>query len=738
MKRKMNFYLLIFGLFQFSEVFSQEVTWLKDSLTHYEGVFWSEVKAQKPEDAKKTVSLILNKGSEDLSPDVFEFFESTLQRSKEIQFPLVLGQLEIGLGTLEYYRGDITAAKEAFKRAKTIYSAAKMLNETAGMAMNIGIMQEKGGFYDSAISNYEEALTIFKLQNDSESLGSVNQNIGLTYYKTNKFNKALEFYAKADSALGSYLDSLDSRWVGLYLNKHLAMNGLSRQSEGLEILLKAMRIAEHNEDPILQGKIYIQLYTIYTFMGEREKAFNALMESKTKMKNNQNLQDIANLNYNLSKYYLDEKKSDSAAYYAKLALEFFEKYGFTKDTADAYGLLGSAEFDKENYKEAIRYFEKALIGFEDKGSQGFAGYLFNIGFANTKLGNSQSGIEYLERSLEIRKTLNLTKDLRDSYQGLAEAYERTGNYKQAFENLTLYQIYKDSVFNETKNKQLAELETQYEAGKKDQSIADLEKEKQLQNLRSQKQQTQIYFSLGGLVILLGVAGLLFRQSSIRKKYNNELEIKNKEIAKQNAEREVLLKEIHHRVKNNLQIISSLLSMQTRGLKDDKMKDAMKESQSRVKTMSLIHEKLYQYENLSKINMQEYIQQLSEFLTQTYRLDKNIKINIDAADINLDIDTALPLGLITNELLSNSLKYAFVNQDEGEINISFSQLESGAFKLLVTDSGVGLDENLDIDATKSLGLKLVRTLTRQINGELRITHQPGATFEIAFNEEKLAA
>lgn len=738
MRYKLNMCFLLLGLFLSSDVFSQGSSWTKDSLSYYEKTFWSQIKAQSPKEAKQTVDAIIDKGSQELAPEVFDFFKFTLQKPKEIRYPEVLGHLEIGLGTLEYYRGDINAAKEAFKRAKVIYSDADMLNQKAGMAMNIGVMHEKGGYYDSAILNYEEALPIFEMEEDNESLASVNENIGLAYVKRSEYLKALTFFAKTDSLLSTYLDSLNSRWVGFYTNIHLALEGLNRQDEGLQALLKALRIAEHNQDEILVAKIYYQLSGTYRFMGESEKAYDALMQSKTKMKNNQNLLDITNLHMNLADYHFDEGNLDSASYYAKLGLEFYETYDFKKDAGDTYGTLGNIEFAKENYKEAINYFEKALSSFEDQTSQGYAGYLFNIGYAYTKLGDYRSALENIYRSLEIRKPLNIIKDLQESYKGLAETYQRMGNYQKAFENLTLYQAYKDSVFNETKNKQLAELETQYETEKKDKAIADLEQEKELQNLRSEKQQAQIYLSIGGLVILLGVAGLFFRQSTIHKKYNDELETKNREIAKQSAERELLLKEIHHRVKNNLQIISSLLSMQTRGLKDEKMKDAMKESQSRVKTMALIHEKLYQYENLSKINMQEYIQQLSEFLTQTYRSDKDIKITIDAADINLDMDTAIPLGLITNELLSNSLKYAFEDHNSGEINISFSQLDSGAYKLLITDTGKGLDENLDIDTTKSLGLKLVRTLTRQINGQLRITHHPGATFEIDFSEQKLAA
>ncbi|WP_187176400.1 histidine kinase dimerization/phosphoacceptor domain -containing protein [Algoriphagus sp. AK58] len=726
------------GLFQLTNGYSQRSTWAKDSLAYYEKIFWSQIKAQKHLDARNTIKDIVNNASEDLDPMVFDFLKVTLKKSKEIRDADVLGNLEMGLGTLEYYRGDITAAKEAFKRAKTIYSNAKMLNEKAGMAMNIGVMQEKGGFYDSAILNYQEALPIFQQEKDTLSMASVNENIGLAFVKRSQYQKALEFFTKADSLIATYLDSLENRWIGLYINTNLAWIGLNRQDEALKVLLKALRVAEHNKNKVAIGKINYRLAGIYEFLGDDQKRYKALMTSKTNFKDNQNLLDIANLNSYLLEYHFDSKDLDSAVVYAQKCLEFYEPNGFTLDAGIIYGMLGNVEMEKENHKEAIGYFKRALDNFGDENPQESAGYLFNIGIAFNKIGDYKSALEFIERSLAIRKNLNIPADLQESYQGLAETYQLMGNYQKAFENLTLYQAYKDSVFNETKNKQLAELETQYETEKKDKAIADLEQEKELQNLRSEKQQAQIYLSVGGLVILFGIAGLFFRQSTIRKKYNDELETKNGEIAKQSAERELLLKEIHHRVKNNLQIISSLLSMQTRGLKDDKMKDAMKESQSRVKTMALIHEKLYQYENLSKINMQEYIQQLSDFLTQTYRSDKDIKITIEATDVNLDMDMAIPLGLITNELLSNSLKYAFEEQNHGEIIIHFTQKLPGSYSLLIKDSGKGLSENLDIENAKSLGLKLVKTLTRQINGKLKIVPQPGASFEIDFSDQPIAA
>ncbi|WP_304517285.1 tetratricopeptide repeat protein [Cecembia rubra] len=738
MKIRIQSLFLLVSIFFTNSAFSQQSTLVKDSLSYYEKSFWSQVGKKDIENAKETLYYIQEILGEDLDPKVFDFFSRTIKREKEIPFPEIRAVTYRCLALLEYYRGEVKASKEAFMRAKYYYNRAELLNHVAGMAMNIGVMQEKLGYYDSAINNYREALPIFEKFEDIPSLASVYENIGWAYYRQSLHIPALDNFSKTESLLSSYLDSMEIRWVGFYLNKSKILKELNRQDEGLQDLLKALSIAEHNGNHILIAKINRGLAEVYELRGESGKQYKALMTAKYYFINNQNLLEVADLNYAIANFHSSNGNLDSAVYYAQKSLSFYEINGFREEMGLSYGLLGNVEFKKGNYNSAIQYFQKSLDQIPKESTQIYAGYLFNIGYAFNKLGNINSAMDYLEKSLAMRKEINDLAGITESYQGLAEAYSRKGDYKSAFDFLTLYQIYKDSVFNETKNRQLAELETQYETSKKDQAIAVLEQDKEIQNLLSQKQKAQIYMSVVGLVILFGVSGLFFRQSIIRKKHNQELEFKNREIAKQNSERELLLKEIHHRVKNNLQIISSLLSMQTRSMNDDKMKDAMKESQSRVKTMALIHEKLYQYENLSKINMQEYMKQLSEFLIQTYRSEKQIQIKIAAEDLNLDMDMAVPLGLITNELLSNSLKYAFEDRDFGEITITFSKKEPGTYKLSITDTGKGLDENLDIDNTKSLGLKLVRTLTRQINGKLKIIPHPGASFEIEFAEQNMAA
>jgi len=201
------------------------------------------------------------------------------------------------------------------------------------------------------------------------------------------------------------------------------------------------------------------------------------------------------------------------------------------------------------------------------------------------------------------------------------------------------------------------------------------------------------------------------------------------------EKEVLLKEIHHRVKNNMQVITSLLSLQSKTIKDEQALSVFQDSQNRVKSMALIHETLYQSKDLSRINFAEYLQKLVAHVSRSYRIrPEAVKINIDVDDVSLPIDTAVPCGLIINELASNSLKYAFPADTRGEVNIAFERADA-QYVLRVSDTGVGLPSDFDPEMGKSLGMKLVRMLTGQLCGELECRNGVGTTFEIRFPEER---
>ena len=202
------------------------------------------------------------------------------------------------------------------------------------------------------------------------------------------------------------------------------------------------------------------------------------------------------------------------------------------------------------------------------------------------------------------------------------------------------------------------------------------------------------------------------------------------------EKDVLLKEIHHRVKNNMQILTSLLRLQSRRLENPEIRTIMKESESRIRSMGLIHEKLYQSNSLSEIEFESYARTLTGELQRMYGgAHPGIQVLLDAKGVELGLDTALPCGLIVNELVSNSFKYGFPEGRTGEIRIRMRPLGDGDFELIVSDNGIGIPEGEKLEREGSLGMRLVSTLVQQINGELQTSNGVGITTTIQFRESQ---
>ncbi|OGC07047.1 hypothetical protein A2V82_05750 [candidate division KSB1 bacterium RBG_16_48_16] len=197
------------------------------------------------------------------------------------------------------------------------------------------------------------------------------------------------------------------------------------------------------------------------------------------------------------------------------------------------------------------------------------------------------------------------------------------------------------------------------------------------------------------------------------------------------EKEVMLKEIHHRVKNNLQIISSLLSLQASKLQDEQALAAFEESKNRIYTMALIHEQLYRSFNFSNIQMKDYVQTLTRELIRAYRVFGRIEITAKVDNTSLGIDKAIPCGLILNELITNSIKYAFPEGSPGRINVSLKTLKDSTHEIKVRDNGVGLSKYIDFENLESLGLHLVKVLTEQLDGTVEMSCDKGMTFLIHF-------
>lgn len=247
------------------------------------------------------------------------------------------------------------------------------------------------------------------------------------------------------------------------------------------------------------------------------------------------------------------------------------------------------------------------------------------------------------------------------------------------------------------------------------------------------EKSQNLFALLSVLFSVYLLGGVFGKNLLHAHHN--LYKTKSELEDKINEKETLIKEVHHRVKNNLQTVSSLLSLQSRNIADKEVKSLLKSSQNRVISMAMVHEMLYMREDLSKIEYKSYVQELAEYLVRSIKgTSSNITLDIDIPDLKLNIDTAIPLGLLINEAVTNALKYGIVNESKGEIRIKLREGEKNEYLLNIGDNGTGFSETITYKNSNSLGLKLIHNLARQLQGSIiRDLSKKGTHYVVKFKE-----
>jgi len=323
-----------------------------------------------------------------------------------------------------------------------------------------------------------------------------------------------------------------------------------------------------------------------------------------------------------------------------------------------------------------------------------------------------------------------------------QADSATGNYLGAITHLKNYKDLNDSLFNINSTKQLADLQLKYETEKKDKNIKLLKQHGQLQETRLNNEIVMRYVFIASLVVLFLILGLLYSRYCIKQRNNIILEAKQEEINRQNVvlrqlvdEKEWLLKEIHHRVKNNLQIVISLLNTQSAYLENEDALMAIQNSQHRMHAMSLIHQRLYQSDNLASIDMSWYMYELVNYLKESFDLDRRINYKLDTDRVDLDVAQAVPLGLILNEAISNAIKYAFPNGQKGQVTVALKNTGNDDYRLTISDDGIGLPDGFEDQERESLGMNLMMGLTNQLDGDFKLQNNNGLTIVITFTKKQ---
>lgn len=416
---------------------------------------------------------------------------------------------------------------------------------------------------------------------------------------------------------------------------------------------------------------------------------------------------------------------DSSEYYYRLAQSTLPKDNllamsfFYNNIASLFHLQDKLDSAESNYIKSINI--KKDLGH----IRGYVGSIKNLSEVLLAKNDKEKALEYLEYA---NQEVAATQDsflIRDVYFDLAEIYYQTGNYSKSNEFYRQFIKLEQRLSGLEKTQSIAEIEEKYENEKNQTRIAELE----LRNQQALNQRNLIIF--GALTLGL-IAIFLYFQAYQRKKTSRLLTEKNHQISQALGEKETLLKEIHHRVKNNLQVVSSLLNLQANTLTDDAA-EAIKEGQMRVKSMALIHQKLYQENDLMGIEVQGYLENLLAELLASFNQSDEISYQIDANHLKLDVDTMVPIGLIINELITNSLKYAFEKSAEGILTINMQE-EDTKLKVTVTDNGKGMSSGEA--SSQSFGWKMIKSLCRQLKADVSVESINGTEVTLMITRYKL--
>ncbi|WP_209404219.1 sensor histidine kinase [Pseudozobellia sp. WGM2] len=488
--------------------------------------------------------------------------------------------------------------------------------------------------------------------------------------------------------------------------------------------LEALKVGEKLSDKRAIAMAYSDLSNLFW----KQEKYDAGLEYGLKSLALYEERGINDLDYDFTLFvvasnYLSLEEHEKALNYLRHSITIGERYGFYNNLSDAYIVMLEVYANLNELEEAEKAGINALKYAEllDNNFMVMRSWL-SLGKVKNLQGHYSLAIDHLKQSITTATdNFGDAFHLSMAYEALGRAYAGNHQYKEAYRAFAQYDTLKETVFTAEADNRISLLRTEFE-------VADKENKIRSQEVFISKQQTtqKLIIVITGLLFLL----LLLAYKTIQNKFKV-----NKILKKQNEEKEFLLKEIHHRVKNNLEIVSSLLSLQAARIDNVDILSAMNESQHRVQSMGLIHQKLYTGENLAAVEMKSYFLKLGEYIIDAYGASDLVELNADMKPLELEVDMAIPVGLIVNELFTNSLKYAFPDGRKGKITISLKEVGS-KLRLDVIDNGIGKPLEVQNNGT-GFGTQLIELLTKQLDGKILLNVNKGTAISIQFQLTKAA-
>lgn len=543
---------------------------------------------------------------------------------------------------------------------------------------------DSASYYNLKLINYAISTQ------DSFNIQDAYHQYGNIFFYANKFDKTLVYYQKAakinkliNNTHYLVVDYIDISFM--YLT-----SGEENYKQAKYWKDKAEEIALHSADSTLayyyskSGIFHLKTKNLKTSLHDFKEVYNFYKSNHLEYKDDQ----YCSILNNIGVVYQKMNLLDSSVIYFNKVYEFPNKLPFNKARAISIVNSGKTLFLKKEYQASIK--------------------------------KNKEGIFEL-------KQFGFSPKIVEGYNNLVQCFEAINQYDSALVYNKKYFMYKDSVFTQNTKKQIAELESMQSLERKNKELAE-------KNFEIEKEKNKQLFITWVLVFIAITAfAITIAFYTIKKK--NKLLFKNEIAIKQNLyEKELLLSEVHHRVKNNLQLVNSMLDLQQKYLKDPEAINAINNSKNRILSMSLIHQTLYQNGKYGYVDTKDYFERVTNIVVQSLKNDTTINCIFHIQSLSLLLDYAIPMGLITNELITNACKYAFINKPTGTITISLYK-ENNILFLKVEDDGIGTNEEVMKNA-KSFGLKLIKSLCRQLEANLHIKNELGTKITLEIRNFKL--
>lgn len=589
-----------------------------------------------------------------------------------------------------------------------------------------------------------------------------------------------------------------SKKLDLLFDKGKMLYEEQKYAEATETFNLLIEDGSAQQNPHLLTKIFYKLGVFYDNKKNHNKSLDCLFKGANVLKNkltqtrsniiipgvdsnekvlqsysNQEAEIISNLYNRIGGVYYNQEDYEKAEKYWKIAYSIATNNQQIKPLSNILNNLGEIKRLNGDLQAALPLYKEALsIKTSIQDSLGMNINLSNIGSIYINLGKLDSAKLFYDHSYQMaqiaknpqmimtscsdyanyykavnkvhlaaqwsKKTLAIAEDYEDlnillvTYKQLAEIYE----HQNILDSCLFFHkkwIGLSKITNRQKNEKLAlEIEAEFLVNEKENELFHLKEKNKIEQHNNQLKDYFQWASILGLFCVLTFTLTILR---LRNQKNKKLADSLVQINQQNKEKDLLLKEIHHRVKNNLQVITSLLSLQSYNIADPTTKELFSQSQHRINSMAMIHEMLYQSNDFSKINYKNYLEQLLDKLISSFKGNNhNIQVDLDVPKFFLNIDTAVPLGLLINEIITNALKYGLPDDQAGILSVKMKSLDSPNFLLEIGDNGLGYSGDFKSQKHNSLGLRLIQQLTIQLNGTIeKDLNKAGTHYVLQFQE-----